>query len=80
MSHFYGTVGGGRGVATRCGHRGLTTHAASHKGAVKVSLWHSDDGNDCYTVCLVPWKGVGPSKVIASGVLGDTDTTPYVKD
>ncbi len=80
MSFFYGEVSGGRSIATRCGHRRLTTHAASFKGAVKVSLWRDINDNAHYTVSLVPWLGVGPSKVIASGMLGDDSMAPGLND
>lgn len=46
MSRFYGYVcdeQGGRGEATRCGHKGITTAAQSYAGSVIVDL--SGDGD-----------------------------------
>ena len=70
MSHFYGTVDGGRSEATRQGHKktGIVTNAASWSGAVRVSLYHnSDTGKDEYTVSLSPWRGKGVSRLIKNG-------------
>ena len=70
MSHFYGTVQGSRGKATRCGSSmGLQTIAASWSGAIKVQLYHDKSNNtDCYQIYLIPWEGKGEFKEIASGV------------
>jgi hypothetical protein len=75
MSRFYGTVNGSAQTeATRRGNAktGITTHAASWKGAVRVCV-HYDKSMDLehYTVELVPWKGSGPRKLLAEGVMGD---------
>jgi hypothetical protein len=72
MSHFYGTVQGGRGEATRTGHKttGLTTTAASWSGAIRVRLYH-DNGVDCYIVEQESWRGRGVYEPIAEGVLGE---------
>lgn len=74
MSHFYGTIDGRtrRSQATRCGDKssGLVTHAASWSGAVRVELRHNPDtGHDEYTVSLVPWRGSGASRTLATGTL-----------
>lgn len=60
MSHFYGTLQGGRGESTRCGTRssGMTTHAAGWGGAIRVDLFERD-GKDFYRVSIQPWKGSG---------------------
>lgn len=41
MAHFYGTIKGQRGQASRLGGKtsGLETYAASWQGAVSVRLW-----------------------------------------
>ena len=73
MSHFYGTVNGQAGEATRRGSKlsGLTTYAASWRGAISVSLHHDDaSGEDRFSVHQTPWKGSGISQEIMSGVLG----------
>lgn len=77
MSNFYGTIDGmGKTQATRRGSKatGLTTHAAGWKGAIRVSLTHSEaTGNDEFMVELVPWQGSGGSaELLARGVLDAT--------
>lgn len=73
MSHFYGTIKGNRGEATRCGHRttGLTTTAASWAGAIETHLYVNDEGLDCYRIVQKPWKGNGSYRVIAEGRVGE---------
>lgn len=72
MSHFYGTLKGNRGEATRAGTKdsGLTTTAASWKGAIRVNLWQDAAGVDRFTIEQTPWQGAGIHEVIAEGVLG----------
>ena len=55
MSHFYGTLQGSRGEATRCGtaNSGLVTYAAGWKGAICVHVTECN-GQDHYTMDLVP--------------------------
>ena len=70
MAHFYGTLNGSRGEATRCGTKnsGMTTHAASWAGAVRTRLWHdSETGQDMARVELVPWHGSGCYRTLYSG-------------
>ncbi len=70
MSHYYGSLEGSRGKATRCGTKrsGLITHAAAWSGAVRVELWH-DVGTcrDWALVELVPWHGVGITRELYRG-------------
>jgi hypothetical protein len=75
MSHFYGTIQGTRGEATRCGdsRSGLITQAASWKGAIEVRLFNLN-GEDYYEVTQIPWMGSGISKRIASGLIGKEPT------
>jgi hypothetical protein len=71
MSHFYGTLKGQAGTATRRGSKnsGLEVVAASWNGAVIVTLSH-EQGKDCYVVAVGPWHNSGPQpKIIAAGVL-----------
>ena len=78
MSHFYGTLKGGRGEATRCGTRnsGLTTYAAGWKGAIRVHVWN-DEGVDRFQVSLEPWQGSGGrSRSLVSGHL-NSDISSY---
>lgn len=74
MAHFYGTIKGQAGEASRRGNEksGLTAVAASWRGAVRVSLWvDPDTGADMYSVNLIPWHGAGVSKCIARGIVGE---------
>jgi len=69
MSHFYGTLKGSRGEATRCGTKksGITTHTASWEGAVRVELYQKD-GIDYAKVCLTKWRnGAGDYKLLYDG-------------
>ena len=53
MSHFYAAIKGGRGAATRCGHKttGITAFAQSHEAGVQVEVSH--DGNqDIFRIYL----------------------------
>lgn len=80
MSHFYGTIKGGRGQATRTGHKtsGLTTHAASWHGAISVELWRDDDSSaDMFRVVMVPWHGAGDSQTLCVGRVGDFDSVEH---
>lgn len=58
MSHFYGTMEGSRGKATRCGTKksGMVSHTASYEGAIQVQLMERD-GRDFAVVQIVPWHG-----------------------
>lgn len=79
MSHFYGTVSGSRGMATRMGSKtsGLRVNAAGWGGSINVQL-QEDYGKDTYTVSLVPWQGSGgQSRVIAEGPL-DTNADEFI--
>lgn len=72
MSHFYGTIQGSRGEATRCATKnsGLTTYAAGWKGAIRVDVSHHSDGTDRFIVSLTPWQNSGgQTRVLAEGVL-----------
>lgn len=73
MSHFYGTLKGQRGLATRTGSKssGIQTTAASWNGAIRVEVYR-DDGSDTdrFVVTEIPWMGCGVSRVLAEGVLG----------
>ena len=71
MSHFYGTLEGNRGEATRCGTKssGLITEAAGWQGAIRVTVYHTDD-RDMFRVELIPWQGsAGKHVTLAAGEL-----------
>ena len=70
MSHFYGRLNGSRGEATRCGHKttGMTTIAASWRGAILVQLWHDEDSDqDWALVEMTPWHGHGINRELYRG-------------
>jgi hypothetical protein len=71
MAHFYGTLQGWRGEASRLGTKtsGLETVAAGWNGAIKTEIFHRD-GRDMYRVTLMPWKGsAGRPQALAEGEL-----------
>ena len=83
MSHFYGTLQGTRGEATRQGDKrnGLAVHAASWQGAVYVYLNHNErTGKDEFRVSLTPWHGSGVSKPIATGNIDGTRSGTMTPD
>jgi len=76
MSHFYGTIQGSRGKATRAGtpSSGLFTETASYDGCVEVTLTVRD-GVDWAHVCLKPWRGTGVHRSIYDGPVGGPQGT-----
>jgi hypothetical protein len=68
MAHFYGTVQGQRGRASRLGSKqsGLDVTAASWQGAVSVTL-REVDGVDHATISLIQWNGAGTRRIIYDG-------------
>jgi hypothetical protein len=82
MSHFYGSVKGNRGEATRGGSKrsGYTSYCAGWGGGIEVRLWHDPDGGkDHYTVCQVPHHGKGIEREIARGIVGEEFILNYIK-
>jgi hypothetical protein len=76
MSHFYGSIptSARRSTPTARAHKstGLTTQAASWKGAVRVHLWHDEKtGQDKFEVHQTTHHGAGVNKEIASGIVGE---------
>ena len=74
MSHFYGTIEGSRGEATRQGGKssGITARAASWAGCVVVDLHHNEaTGKDHFVVRQGHWHGRGCEEIIAKGVIGE---------
>lgn len=75
MAHFYGTIKGTRGQASRLGGKasGLRVKAMSWQGAVEVSLIHDEQtGKDIAYVTLNyhPGNGAGTRKVLYDGPVG----------
>lgn len=77
MAHFYGTVKGQRGEASRLGNTksGLTTKAAGWGGAIRTDVFINEEtGEDWYRVTLTPWKGSGgDSRVLSEGRLSSRE-------
>lgn len=73
MSHFYGTLKGARGEASRCGTKtsGIRTVAASWAGAIEVTVYQDDHGKDCFRVEQMSWHGHGIRETIAEGFIGE---------
>jgi hypothetical protein len=73
MSHFYGTLQGNRGQATRCGTKssGVTAVAASWRGCIKVWIYRGDDDRDHFQVTQNCWQGSGVYEVLAEGIIGE---------
>ena len=73
MSHFYGTLQGNRGMATRQGtiKSSFFATAASWDGCIRVYLDHDKDtGTDRFRVCQDTWHGQGIYEALAEGELG----------
>lgn len=78
MSHFYGTVQGNRGEATRRGSKasGMETYCASWSGAVRCFAYVNADGVDCVRVektTWPTWRGAGEFKLLYDGPIGRED-------
>ena len=82
MAHFYGSIRGGRGVATRCGTKnsGYDTLAASWEGAVTVKLSYNKElDEDWATVCLSTHKGAGDDICLYRGPVSGRDYKKFKK-
>lgn len=80
MAHFYGTLQGNRGEASRLGSKsaGLRTYAASWQGAVSVCLYYDEEtGVDMARVSLTKHRGAGEEVDLyhgpVSGAIAGTD-------
>ena len=75
MSHFYGTLEGNRGTASRCGSKksGMATNCASWEGRVSCHAYHNHKTKtDWVRVTLDTWQGRGqyPPVVLYHGPIG----------
>jgi len=78
MAHFYGTLQGNRGEATRMGTKnsGVDTVAASWRGCIRVYLTHNEEtGEDEFRVEQGNWHGHGCYEIIAEGIVGQPAKT-----
>ena len=70
MAHFYATLRGSRGKASRVGTKstGMDATVASWQGAVSVRLWHDRaTDRDMADVSLIPWHEAGDSIRLYAG-------------
>ena len=73
MSHFYGTLTGCRGEASRCGSKksGMETYCASWKGAIRCMAYFDEaTGKDMVRVEKTTWQGKGEYKLLYLGEIG----------
>jgi hypothetical protein len=77
MAHFYGTLQGSRGQATRCGTKasGMRAIAASWNGSIVTGLSYNPDAPnsdrlDVADVGVQPWHGKGQSIALYRGPAG----------
>jgi len=74
MAHFYGSIQGNRGEATRLGtsNSGMSAVAASWDGCIKIYMWH-DTIKDInrYEVWQDTWHGSGVSRLLSRGIVGE---------
>ena len=77
MAHFYGSIQGSRGKASRLGTKtsGLTLVAASWQGAIQTYLYEQD-GEDRARVSFIQWhNGAGINKVLYDGPVNGAPET-----
>lgn len=74
MSHFYGTLQGHRGQATRCGSKesGIDAVAASWEGSVRVYAFQRD-GRDYVRIAFDSWHGAGRELTLYYGPINPTN-------
>jgi len=73
MAHFYGKLMGGRKEIHRTGtpKSGMSATVASWEGAVSIDAWHDKKtGKDMVSVAKRPWQGVGETKLLYAGKIG----------
>lgn len=77
MAHFFGSIQGNRGEATRLGSKdsGLEIVAASCQGSVRIRLFERD-GIDFATVALDQWHGSGQCLTLYSGPVRGPQEAP----
>ena len=82
MAHFYGSIDGNRGEASRLGskHSGFRAVAASYQGSVRAYLSHDEaTGRDMVRVELDDWRGSGVRKpvLLYEGPIGEYAPTTH---
>lgn len=79
MAHFFGTVQGSRGEATRTGTKSTGMHvtACSWAGKVRVMLdYDAASGGDIAHITLDKHHGKGVERVLYSGPVGEFEPDP----
>lgn len=74
MAHFYGTLQGSRGEATRLGTKnsGMHVKACSYEGAIRTVLnYDAQLGCDIATVTMTRHMGSGTERVLYEGPVGE---------
>ena len=80
MAHFYGTLQGSRGLATRMGTKGsgVTTYAASWQGCVIASVYYNEKtGQDMARVELGTWHGSGTNRILYEGPVSGEEANEF---
>lgn len=76
MSHFYGTLNGNRGEATRRGNKesGMLTFCASWNGAIRCHAYvkrnERGEETDYVRISMTTWHGAGEVVLIYDGPIG----------
>ena len=73
MAHFWGSIKGNRGEASRLGTKnsGLHSVTASWQGAVETYIsYDTETGKDIASVFLIPWYGKGTRQTLYVGPVG----------
>lgn len=75
MSHFYGSLRGTAGEATRTGTKqsGMQAIAASFQGAVSAYAYLNDAGQDCVRIRFIQWNGQGRHLTLYDGPIYPSD-------
>lgn len=81
MAHFYGTVQGNRGEASRTGSKnsGMGTYCASWNGAIRCFAYINNEGIDCVRVEKTLWHGEGEYKLLYDGEIGKKEVPEEIK-
>lgn len=76
MAHFRGTVKGGRGMASRLGHKttGLSVTARSWSGEVRVNLYFDKKSGEDHARIDVYGRNGGHVKTLYHGPIERTET------
>ena len=73
MAHFYGSIQGARGEATRLGGKAsdMVGYVASWKGACRTIAYVNEQGIDCVRVELTTHRGRGVERTVYDGPIGE---------